>query len=103
MLFSFIVPVYNTAPFLRQCIDSILSQTLQNIEVICVDDGSDDGSVDILKEYEQTDSRVSVILQQNSGGGAARNKGIAVAKGKYLSFLDSDDFFEPKMLEEAYK
>ena len=100
---SVIVPVYNTAPFLRQCLDSILSQTLQDIEVICVDDGSEDESVSILREYEQADSRVKVLLQQNSGGGAARNKGIDIAKGKYLSFLDSDDFFEPKMLEEAYK
>ena len=100
---SVIIPVYNTAPFLRQCLDSVLSQTLSDTEVICVDDGSDDGSIDILREYEQADERVKVILQENSGGGAARNKGIDAARGRYLSFLDSDDFFEPTMLEEAFK
>ena len=100
---SVIIPVYNTAPFLRQCLDSVLSQTLKDIEVICVDDGSEDESVSILREYEKADKRVSVILQENAGGGAARNKGIAAAKGRYLSFLDSDDFFEPTMLEEAFK
>lgn len=99
---SVIIPVYNTSEFLRQCLDSVLGQTLSNIEVICVDDGSTDGSIEILKEYEQKDSRVKLIFQENAGGGAARNKGIAVARGKYLSFLDSDDFFEPRMLEEAY-
>lgn len=100
---SVIIPVYNTSEFLRQCLDTVLGQTLTNIEIICVDDGSDDGSIEILCEYEQADKRVKVILQENAGGGAARNKGIDIAKGKYLSFLDSDDFFEPKMLEEAFK
>lgn len=100
---SVIIPVYNTAPFLRQCLDSVLSQTLKDIEVICVDDGSDDESVDILREYEKADERVNVILQENAGGGAARNKGIDAARGRYLSFLDSDDFFDPKMLEIAFK
>ena len=100
---SVIIPVYNTAPMLRQCLDTVLSQTLKNIEVICVDDGSDDASMDILREYESSDSRVKILQQANAGGGVARNKGIDIAKGKYLSFLDSDDFFELKMLEEAYK
>ncbi len=100
---SVIIPVFNTAEFLPQCLDSVLNQTLTPIEVICVDDGSTDNSVAILKEYEQRDSRVKVLLQENKGGGAARNKGMAIATGKYLSFLDSDDFFEPTMLEEAYK
>ena len=99
---SVIIPVFNTSEFLRQCLDSVLGQTLRNIEVICVDDGSDDNSVEILREYEQKDERVRIILQENAGGGAARNKGMDIARGKYLSFLDSDDFFEPKMLEEAY-
>lgn len=99
---SVIIPVYNVAPYLRDCIGSILNQTLQNIEVICVDDGSTDGSLDILEEYKNTDKRVCVVRQQNSGAAIARNNGLAIAKGEYLSILDSDDFFKPTMLEEAY-
>jgi glycosyltransferase involved in cell wall biosynthesis len=75
---------------------------LKDIEIICVDDGSTDTSLDILKKYEAKDSRVKVICQQNAGAGAARNRGMSVATGRYLSFLDSDDFFEPDMLEKAY-
>ena len=99
---SVIIPVYNVAPYLRDCIGSILNQTLQSIEVICVDDGSTDGSLDILEEYKNADKRVRVVKQQNSGAAVARNNGLAIAKGEYLSILDSDDFFKPTMLEEAY-
>lgn len=99
---SVILPVYNVEPYLRQCMDSIVGQTLEEIEIICVDDGSSDNSLNILKEYWQKDSRVRVIEQQNAGAGAARNAGMRVASGQYLSFLDSDDFFEPNMLEKAY-
>lgn len=102
-LVSVIIPVYNAADHLRECLDSVLSQSLKKIEVICVDDGSEDESLEILNEYAQKDERVTVLKQENAGGGAARNKGIDIARGKYLSFLDSDDFFEKKMLEEAYK
>jgi len=102
-LVSVIIPVYNAAEHLRECLDSVLTQTLDNIEVICVDDGSEDNSLDILNEYKEKDSRITVLTQKNAGGGAARNKGIDIARGKYLSFLDADDFFEPKMLEEAFK
>ena len=97
-----IVPVYNTSAYLRECLDSIINQTLKEIEVICVDDGSVDGSLDILKEYAKKDKRFTIITQQNTSAGAARNAGLAVAKGEYLSFLDSDDFFAPEMLEETY-
>ena len=99
---SVIIPVYNVEPYLRQCMDSVVGQTLKDIEIICVDDGSTDDSLNILKEYAAEDSRVQIIQQQNAGAGAARNNGMRHATGKYLSFLDSDDFFEPRMLERAY-
>ena len=90
ILVSVIVPVYNVENYLRQCLDSITGQTLKNIEVICVDDSSTDSSKQILEEYAEKDERVKVITQPNKGAGAARNNGLSVAKGKYLSFLDSD-------------
>lgn len=99
---SVIVPVYNAAEFLEKCIGSIMAQTLRDIEIICVDDGSPDNSLEILRELQARDSRIQVISQPNGGAGAARNNGLRHATGEYLSFLDSDDFFEPNMLEEAY-
>lgn len=100
---SVIMPVYNVENYLRQCLDSVINQTLREIEIICVDDGSSDNSLKILLEYAAKDKRITVIKQNNLYAGVARNAGIAVAKGEYLSFLDSDDFFELNMLEEAYK
>ena len=100
---SVIIPVYNVEKYLRECIDSILNQTLHELELICVDDGSTDGSLEILQAYEKKDNRVTVLTQHNQGAGAARNKGLQIAKGEYLSFLDADDFFAPGMLEEAYR
>ena len=102
ILVSVIVPVYNVENYLRQCLDSITGQVLKNIEIICVDDSSTDDSKKILEEYAEKDERIKVITQPNRGAGAARNNGLSVAKGKYLSFLDSDDFFEPDMLDLAY-
>lgn len=98
---SVIMPVYNGETYLRQCLDSVVNQTLKEIEIICVDDGSSDRSVEILKEYAEKDERVMVLQQENAGAGAARNNGLSKASGKYLSFLDSDDFFETDMLEKA--
>lgn len=100
---SVIIPVYNAHDYLHQSLDSVMGQTLREIEIICVDDGSADDSLSVLKEYQNRDSRISVISQKNSGAGAARNRGLDVARGEYLSFLDADDFFEPDMLEKAYK
>lgn len=100
---SVIMPVYNVENYLRQCLDSVINQTLKDIEIICVDDGSSDQSLKILQEYAAKDKRITVLKQNNLFAGVARNAGIAVAKGKYLSFLDSDDFFELDMLEEVYK
>lgn len=99
---SVIIPVYNVEEYLRQCLDSVINQTLKEIEIICVDDGSTDSSLEILKEYAAKDPRITVITQQNLHAGVARNAGLAVAKGEYLSFLDSDDFFELNMLKETY-
>ena len=100
---SVIIPVYNVKPYLRQCLDSVVGQTLQEIEILCVDDESTDGSLQILEEYAKKDERIRIITQKNAGAGAARNKGLSQANGKYLSFLDSDDFFEPNMLAKAYE
>ena len=101
-LVSVIIPVYNIEKYLRQCLDSIINQTLKDIEIICVDDGSTDSSLAILQEYKEKDNRIKVLQQQNQYAGVARNNGLKIAKGKYLSFLDSDDFFELNMLEEMY-
>lgn len=98
---SVIIPVYNAEKYINQCLDSIVGQTLRDIEIICVDDGSSDRSLEILREYQERDDRVKVIEQPNGGAGAARNNGLRHATGEYLSFLDADDFFEPDMLEEA--
>ena len=102
-LVSIVVPVYNTERFLVQCMDSIVNQSLKNIEIICVNDGSTDGSLDILNRYERQDNRVHVITIKNQGGGVARNEGMHLAQGEYITFLDSDDFFEPCFIEELYK
>lgn len=100
---SVIIPVYNVEKYLRQNLKSIAQQTLKDIEIICVDDGSTDSSYKIIEEFAAKDSRFIPVKQKNGGAGAARNNGLRRARGKYLSFLDSDDFFEPNMLEEAYK
>ena len=100
---SVIVPVYNVEPYLKECLNSIIKQTLKEIEIICVDDGSTDNSLEIMKEYAKKDKRFTIITQKNLYAGVARNAGLSVAKGEYLSFLDSDDFFELTMLEKMYK
>ena len=99
---SVIIPVYNAEKFLPKCLDGVLGQTLREIEVICVDDGSSDGSMAILKQYQRKDSRIKIIWQENAGAGAARNNGMRYASGEYLSILDADDFYEPSMLQMAY-
>ena len=99
---SVIIAVYNASKHLRECLDSVINQTLKEIEIICVNDGSKDDSLEILREYEAKDDRVIVIDKENGGAGSARNKGLEIAKGEYLSFLDADDFFDEKMLENAY-
>ena len=98
---SVIIPVYNAEKHLAQCLDCVVDQTLRDIEIICVDDGSADCSLSILKEFGEKDSRIRIDEQSNKGAGAARNAGLDIARGKYLSFLDADDLFEPRMLECA--
>ena len=99
---SVIMPVYNVEEYLVQCMDSLVNQTLQDIEIICVDDSSTDNSLNILLDYAQKDNRVKVYQQPNGGAGAARNNGMQYATGEYLSILDADDFYETDMLEKAY-
>lgn len=99
---SVIMPVYNAENYLRQTLDCLLVRNELQFEVICIDDGSTDGSLEILREYEAKDPRVIVLTQKNAGAGAARNNGLKIARGEYLSFLDADDFFEPDMLRLAY-
>ena len=99
---SVIIPVYNVEKYLRECLDSVRAQTFMDWECICVDDGSTDSSPAILDEYAGKDSRFTIIKREHSNAGACRNAGLDVAKGEYLSFLDSDDVFSPKMLEIMY-
>lgn len=98
-LISVIIPVFNTAPYLERCMDSILHQTWSNLQVIAVDDGSTDGSGKILDGYQEKDSRVMVIHQKNRGVSAARNAGLAAALGDYVGFIDSDDAAHPELYE----
>ncbi len=99
---SVIVPIYNAYDYLGAALDSILDQTLREIEVICIDDGSTDRSIDIIKKYRDTDSRVRIVTENNAGVSTARNKGIARVRGEYVIFLDADDFYEPTLLEKLY-
>lgn len=99
---SVVVPVYNAQHYLAKKLDSILSQTLQDIEIICVNDGSTDFSLEILRRYEAADARIVVIDQENSGIAKARNAGMKIAAGRYFSFLDFDDFYKTDTLEKAY-
>ncbi len=102
-LVSILLPVYNVEKYLVKCLDSVLNQTLTNIEVIAVNDGSTDNSESILAEYAAKDSRFTYITKENGGLPSARNAGIKIAKGKYVAFVDSDDYIEPDMMEKMYK
>lgn len=100
---SVVVPVYNAQDYLEQCLDSILAQTLSNIEIICVDDGSTDDSMRILEAYQKKDERIIVLTQAHMYAGTARNTGMKEASGKYIIFWDADDFFECDCLELLYE
>lgn len=99
MLFSIIIPVYNVEKYLPECLDSVLKQSFQDWEAICVDDESSDNSPTILKEYAAKDARIRVFRQDNAGTAAARNTGLKEAKGDYIFFLDSDDWIEVNALQ----
>lgn len=101
-LVSIILPVYNVEPYLEQCLDSLRKQTLKSIEIIAVDDGSTDRSLEILNQYAAADKRIHVYTQKNQYAGAARNVGLSHAIGEYLLFLDSDDFFSKNLAKDAY-
>ena len=101
-LISIIVPIYNTEAYLTKCIDSILNQSYQNLEIILVDDGSTDNSALISKQYAQKDSRIHFIHQNNSGVSIARNVALDYAHGDYIGFVDSDDYIAPDMFETLY-
>ena len=100
---SVIIPVYNSGKFIRQCLDSVMCQTFSGFEVICIDDGSSDGSYSILSEYSLQHENVTVVRQQNMGQGPARNKGVTLAKGKYIKFVDADDYLHPDTLRILYE
>ena len=101
-MLSVIIPVYNVEDYLNECLDSIINQTLEDMEIICIDDGSTDNSPDILKEYSKKDKRIKIITKENGGQATARNLGIKEAQGEYIAFVDSDDFIEPTMFEKLY-
>jgi len=90
---SVIIPIYNRDKFLPACLNSVISQSLKNIEILCIDDGSTDNSLEILKQYRKKDNRIIIVHQKNQGPGIARNKGILISKGKFLAFMDSDDCY----------
>lgn len=100
--FTVIAPVYNTESYLPRFLDSVINQTFADFEMLLIDDGSDDGSLALCREYQQKDSRIKIFTQQNCGAGPARNKGIKYATGEYLLFLDSDDWIDTSMLETLW-
>ena len=102
-LLSVIIPVYNVEPYLEQCLDSVINQTYKNLEIICINDGSTDNSLKILEKYQKKDSRIKLINQKNKGVAAARNAGLDIATGEYITFVDSDDYLELKAYEKAMK
>lgn len=97
---SLIIPIYNTKEYLRQCLDSAVCQTYQNMEIICIDDGSTDGSGEILDEFAGKNSRIVAVHQKNKGESAARNTGLRMATGDYIGFMDCDDWIELDMYEK---
>lgn len=100
---SVIMPIYNAYDYLRPAMDSVIDQTLKEIEIVCIDDGSTDHSLEIIKEYQKADSRIRIIPENNAGPSIARNKGLARCRGEYVIFLDADDFYEPTLLEKLYE
>lgn len=99
---SVIIPVYNVEKYLKECLDSIINQTYKDIEILIVNDGSTDGSLNICNKYAEKDKRIQIISQNNEGLSAARNAAIKIAKGEYLTFVDSDDFISLDMIEYLY-
>lgn len=101
-LISVVIPIYNVEKYLKKCVESILKQTYENIEIILVDDGSLDNCGNICEEFANIDNRIKVIHKKNGGLSDARNHGIKIAKGKYITFVDSDDYVEKTYIEKLY-
>lgn len=99
---SIIIPIYNVEKYLSRCLNSLINQTLKNIEIICINDGSTDNSYNILNEYAKKDNRIIIINQSNLGQSYARNKGLDIAKGEYIGFVDSDDWVDLDFFEKLY-
>ena len=99
---SVIIPVFNVEDYLSECLDSVLNQSFKDIEIICINDGSTDKSLEILEKYQKNDGRFKIITQENQGPGSARNRGLDNAQGEYVIFLDSDDYFEKNTFTELY-
>ena len=102
-LISVIVPVYNVEEYLEECLNSILVQTYTNLEILIVNDGSTDNSLEILQEFSQRDSRITIFTKENGGLSSARNLAIDEAKGEYFTFIDSDDYIEENYIEYLMK
>ena len=100
---SVIVPIYNVEYYIEDCVKSILGQSYRNLEIIFVNDGSTDNSIDILKDLISNDHRCNIVSQKNGGLSSARNKGLSVSTGEYVTFIDSDDFLKESYIEELYK
>lgn len=100
---SIIIPIFNVENYLEQCLDSVLNQTLKEIEIICIDDGSTDNSPKILEEFAKKDDRIKIVNKKNAGLGAARNTGMEYTTGEYIGFVDSDDWVDTSMFEKLYK
>lgn len=100
---SVIVPVYNVGKYLEECLESLVNQTLENIEIICVNDGSTDNSLNVLNEYRKKDKRITVVNKANGGVSSARNIGLRIARGEYIAFVDADDIAEKRLCERAWK
>ena len=99
---SVVMPIYNAVEYLAEAIDCVLRQTMKDIEIICVDDGSTDGSFEVIKKKQAEDKRIRIVTENNAGPSVARNKGLLRARGRYVIFLDADDFFDPTLLERLY-
>ena len=99
---SVIIPMYNVEKYIGQCVESVCGQTLRELEVICIDDGSNDATAQVVESLREKDERVSLVVQRNQGVSASRNAGLKLARGEYISFLDSDDYLKENALEILY-
>ena len=102
-IISVIIPIYNTEKYLSQCLETVVNQTFKNLEIICINDGSTDSSLKIIQKYAQKDNRIKIIDQKNKGLCASRNNGLKASTGKYISFIDSDDYIDLDYYEKHYK